>query len=72
MGGRVALPEYDENMKRAADIANLTPKEVAKFLKYFKKLDKEKKGDLLGYKELPMPSNNAFRPYKTGSFLCCH
>ena len=44
MGGRIALPEYDENMKRAADLGNLTPKEVAKFLKYFKKLDKEKKG----------------------------
>lgn len=44
MGGRIALPEYDENLKRAADIGNLTPKEVAKFLKYFKKLDKEKKG----------------------------
>jgi hypothetical protein len=46
MGGRVSLPEYDENMKRAADLADLTPKDVAKFHKYFKKLDKEKKGKL--------------------------
>lgn len=42
----MALPEYDENMKRAADVGSLTPREVAKFYKYFKKLDKEKKGSV--------------------------
>lgn len=46
MGGQVSLPEYDEHLKRAADVCCLTPKEVAKFHKYFKKLDKEKKGRL--------------------------
>lgn len=44
MGGRLALPEYDLNTKRAADLCALSPKEVAKFYKYFKKLDRGKKG----------------------------
>ena len=44
MGGRLALPDYDEKTKRAADLGSLNPREVAKFYKYFKKMDKEKKG----------------------------
>ena len=44
MGGRLALPTADDNMKKCIKTHMMKPKEVSKFWKEFRKLDKAKTG----------------------------
>ena len=44
MGGRMVLPEADDKMKKCIRVHMMKPKEVNKFWKLFKKLDKAKTG----------------------------
>lgn len=42
MGGKLVVPEPDERVKKQIVLARLTVKELSRFWKYFKKLDKDK------------------------------
>ena len=46
MGSAGSVPEADERMKKAIALAELTPKEVKRFYRTFRKFDKSRSGAL--------------------------